>query len=146
MSFKEVDFFSACDISRIPGQSDAIVISVRNPNEEKASIQDGFKDVLHLEFDNITHLSEKVTGIRFSLSHAQEVLAFLNKHVDTGCKVLVNCTYGESRSAGIAFYIALTYGLDIDDGKLAFMNHWVVHVLERAEEQAQMHQALPAAA
>lgn len=146
MSFTSVNFVSASDISFINGQADTIVISIRNSCSEKACVRDGFKDVLFLEFDNITHLTDKPQGIRFSLSHANEVLAFLDKHKDTGSKVLVNCVAGESRSAAVAFYIALTYGLDIDDGELGFMNHWVVHVLDRAAEQAQRHQVSPVAA
>lgn len=135
MAYQEVVFTSASEVGKLKGRTDTIVISICDPGSDKAPIQDGFKDVLYLAFDNVDGRSGK--GVAISEAQANEILAFLDKHEAAADRILVNCVSGESRSAGVAFYMALKYNLEIEDDELGFMNHWVVHVLEKADARRQ---------
>lgn len=137
MPYQEIDFISQSEMHYIrEGRDDTIVISIRNSGKdsEPARVAPGFKDVLFMAFDGNRHLSHH--EIRFSLKHAEEILDFVAKHEGTATRILVNCLAGETRSAGVAFYLSQKYGVALsEDRSLEFMSDWVVHVLESTEDR-----------
>jgi predicted protein tyrosine phosphatase len=137
MPYTEIDFVSASDISYMDGRADTVVISIRNPKSEPARIRDGFRDVLHLEFDNVERPAPGC--VLFMEAHATEILAFVEKHEGAASRILVNCGAGESRSAAVAFYLSMKYDYDLEEKRdLGFMLHWVVHILDCTDERRQV--------
>lgn len=65
---------------------------------------------LHLEFDDIRSLRHK--GRAFNADDASRIFAFLAAYGKRSEVVIVSCSGGISRSAGIAVGIAAFYGLD----------------------------------
>jgi predicted protein tyrosine phosphatase len=135
MPYNKVEFVSASAVSRIAGRADTIVISIRSSGTTPAHIKSGFKDVLYLEFDNIQFPKEG--SIVFSEAHAEQILAFVDKHEASASRILVNCGAGESRSAAVAFYLAqIKYELPLE-GELGYMLHRVADVLYWVDEERQ---------
>lgn len=137
MPYQEIDFISQSEMHYIrEGRNDTIVISIRSSGKdsEPARVAPGFKDVLYMAFDGNRHLNHH--EIRFSQKHAEEILDFVAKYEGQATRILVNCLAGQTRSAGVAFYLSEKYSVPLPgDRTLKGMSDWVHHVLESTDDR-----------
>jgi len=90
----------------------SICISIGERALPKTRIPDrSYGAVLRLVFDDISQ--ERGGGwILFDEQHARQILGFVREHSDTPA-LIVQCTFGESRSPGVALGIADALGLEV---------------------------------
>lgn len=129
MTYQKIKFMSRSSMNYLKPESDAIVISITSPGLEHIKFKEGFKDVLLLEFDNVDRLMNGM--VRFSLSHAKDIMTFVQKHQEDASTIYVNCLQGESRSAALAHFLADYYKMQIE-GNLSKEQKWVYEVMARA--------------
>jgi hypothetical protein len=133
MPYQHIDYLSQRAIAGQPGRDDTIVISICSPGTRRAHLEDGFRAVLYLEFDNTEHLSGRL--VRFSRAHAEAILAFVEQHEAAASRILVNCMMGESRSAGVACYLSEKYQVPLARPPEHPLR-WVIHALNRTAQFA----------
>lgn len=106
---KIVTFLSRRYAAQLRPPSNAVLISIHDKSEFPLEPRHGWADVLYLRFhDGDTH---SMMGLeRFSADHAARVLAFVAKHVDCE-QLVVHCSAGQSRSAGVALFVAESLGI-----------------------------------
>lgn len=108
---KFVLFTDVNTAQRNAGQPDVAMISItlRGP----AMVQDGWFDVLRLEFQDTDDSSELFA---FDPLHARRIDDFVANAAELGAAgILVHCHAGISRSAAVAKWIALQYKLPFDN-------------------------------
>ena len=127
-SYRSVEFVPGWTARAREGRDDTIVISINNSFDPVNELKPGWRDVLVLQFDDVSSLSHNL--IRFSRSHAEQVIAFLRRHEQDTAHVLVHCVAGEKRSAAVAKVVAKLYSLEFpaDYDK---HHEWVYHVFAR---------------
>ncbi len=93
--------------------SDFAMISLGEPDASEGApkIQDGWHDVLRLEFHDITADTMDVEGIYTLMSDAdaQAIVAFVKKVAPEVEGIIVHCRAGISRSAAVAKWICSEY-------------------------------------
>lgn len=124
--YQKIEFMSRSNIMHKNPEADAVVISIASSNMENAHIKDGFKGVLFMKFDNNQHLSNH--EIRFSRSHADEILNFVRQNESEAQTIYVNCIMGESRSAAVAQALADYYHIEMKQ-KTNLKVNWIYDVL-----------------
>lgn len=84
----------------------SVLISIYDRSEAPLTPQEGWDAVLYQRFHDT---DGTIMGLEiFSAEQAQEVLDFVSKH--SACdELIVHCQMGQSRSAGIALYLAEKY-------------------------------------
>ena len=124
--YQKIEFMSRSNIMHKKPEADAVVISIASSKMDDARIQDGFKGVLFMKFDNNEHLSNH--EVRFSRSHADEILNFVRQNENEGNTIYVNCVMGESRSAAVAQALANYYNIEMKQ-KTNLKVDWIFDVL-----------------
>lgn len=85
------------------------VISIHDYYQDPANLKDGWQAVLQVGFYDE---DLAIPGLEsFSSEQADTVVSFIERVAPTVDGILVHCNYGISRSAAMAKYIALSYGL-----------------------------------
>jgi predicted protein tyrosine phosphatase len=145
MPYTFIDFVSQSDLHYMDGRDDTIVISIRNPNTEPARVAAAFKDKLFLAFDNISR--PEPGRVRFSEEMAAEILAFVAKYDGVASRIIVNCMAGETRSAGVAYFLSEKYAVPLTR-ESEFVSDYVWFLLDHVDSMAQELQqnVVPAAA
>jgi predicted protein tyrosine phosphatase len=128
MSTKPIVYIrSRLDAERIVPRSNEVAISITNPRQAPAVLDEGWKDVLRLGFHDV----EEPAGHyrEMTLEQAESVLAFVRKHKHS--PLLVHCEYGASRSAAVALFVAAWQNRPLDGDDEA-ANPWVLRMLSSA--------------
>lgn len=90
----------------------SLLISIIDPNRDdlEDQLSSRYRDMLTLKFSdsNCPDFDETI----FNLSHANEIVDFLNKHDKSFDFLVVHCTAGISRSAAVASGILFWFGMD----------------------------------
>jgi predicted protein tyrosine phosphatase len=130
--FKEVIFLGAEQMAMFKPSLDTVVVSILDKSEEHHRPPlEGFRDVLRLQFFDTWEETKLAVPeswpdepteeehVRFArgdekvpaLSHAQEIVAFLDKHHQTfdQLTLVAHCKGGISRSAAVAGWAAARY-------------------------------------
>lgn len=123
--YEKIEFMSRGAMSHKKPEADAVVISIASSNMNDAHIHD-WKGVLFMKFDNNEHLSNH--EIRFSRSHADEILNFVRQNETEAKTIYVNCVMGESRSAAVAQALANHYKIEMTQ-KTNLKVKWIYEVL-----------------
>ncbi len=130
MSIKTVLFTDRPTAERNAGQPDWAVISICGIAVE-AALRPGWLAVLRLEFDDTELASSPMS---FQMHHALSIDDFVAKAGEHGATgVLVHCHAGQSRSAAVAKWISLKYGLPFDHHYELFNRH-VFEILHQMDE------------
>ena len=128
MTYQKIQFMDRSSMHYKKPENDAIVISISNPGLNDASLQEGFKDVLFMKFDNTEHLSHN--SVRFSRDHANQIMTFVKQYENEASTIYVNCLMGESRSAAVADFLAKHYNLPMTQD-VSKKSAWIYNVLEK---------------
>lgn len=120
---------------------DAAMISITEHDQEEARIQDGWKQLLRLKFDDIdlpefrsqsqqelldqyqARFGTPVDQLAFTPAQAKELVAWLECIEDSVQTIVVHCRKGESRSGAVAKYLCSRYGLAFDDSYQKYNKH-----------------------
>lgn len=86
----------------------SILISIHDRSEPPLTPQPGWASVLVQRFHDT---DGTIMGLEvFSVEQAREILSFVEQHRDCD-ELIVHCQMGQSRSAGVALYLAEKYGV-----------------------------------
>ena len=108
-NLKKVMFTSKKEIEDSVGAKNIAVISIVNTGDAPAALNENFGPVLRLIFDDIDEVeSDKVL---MSSETADDIWRFVNNVSPEIETIWVHCTYGISRSAGVAKAIADRFNL-----------------------------------
>ena len=127
---KRVIFMGRIEAELEPARHDWVVISLSEWGAEPAKLRDGWRDVLRQEFHDIDVPQEPYD--LFTPDQALEIIQFVDAHAGNSRGILVHCRAGISRSAAVAKWIALKYGLPFPDGYALYNKH-VFRLLSEAE-------------
>lgn len=106
---KIVTFLSRRYAAQLRPPRNSVLISIHDKAEFPLEPRRGWADVLYLRFHDGD--TQTLMGLeRFSAEHAARVLAFVAKHVDCE-QLVVHCSEGQSRSAGVALFVAESLGV-----------------------------------
>lgn len=143
----QVDVFNRRTVSAMEPQADTCLISIwslialgTHFYDEAPLNLEGWKDVLRLEFDDVTLNEQKVMILNplmrgdtdsfettpFSEEHAGQVLDFIDKH--HGEPFIVHCDAGISRSAAVASFMEIYHGYDAKYHQTGDDRHRNIHV------------------
>jgi predicted protein tyrosine phosphatase len=117
-----VSFTSEARAQRLRANPRASVISITEPwRRDEARLAKGWGAApLRLKFDDVEQVSQFAPHVHgtteqpFDQSHAQAILAWLDRHAQHLDHCYCHCWAGVSRSAGVAKFIAQRYGLAFD--------------------------------
>lgn len=90
-----------------------VCVSIHSSSGEPARLRDGFRDVLVLEFDDLTddELPTTLPNAKlFSREQGRALLDFMRQHEDAHW--LIHCDAGVSRSAAVARFVAANLGVE----------------------------------
>jgi predicted protein tyrosine phosphatase len=109
--------------------NDAVIISIHDASEGPADLKTGWLDRLNLCFHDTDDADSVLKA--FSSEDADKVLAFAERHKDTGPVLYVHCSLGVSRSAGVAMALSELRGLTCyaDNLPVSFQNYRVYNKL-----------------
>jgi predicted protein tyrosine phosphatase len=107
-----------------------VCISITNPRQSQAELEDGYADILRLGFHDTDQVGGNFTVM--SREHAKAVLEFGAKHKDA--PLMVHCDAGASRSVGVGLFLAawLNRPLRLVATDVLEPNPWVVNQLRGA--------------
>ncbi|MBC8739760.1 hypothetical protein F6X40_23900 [Paraburkholderia sp. UCT31] len=113
---KTVRFISRAEAVRLAAKRDAAVISIHDKSESPATLKSGWADVLVLRFHDT---DGQLMGLEvFSAEQAQSVKSFVERVGPRIDELIVHCALGQSRSAGLAMFLAKHYGVPCFKGQL----------------------------
>lgn len=115
---KQVVFMSQVKAEQTPAVPGWVVISITQPSDPPAALQEGWAAVLRMRFHD-TDDAESILTV-FSKEDAETVVAFVRQHAENVNGILVHCSAGISRSAAIAKFVADTYQLDFPEKYSAY--------------------------
>ena len=128
MSLKKILFSSRKDLESSNGFNNIAVISIINPGDSAVQIHETFGPYIRLIFDDIDE--SKSNKALFNTETANKIWDFVEQlptNIDT---VWVHCTFGVSRSAGVAKAIAEHHNLPFPE-KYSIYNKHVYRVLRQ---------------
>jgi predicted protein tyrosine phosphatase len=106
----------------------AVCISITNPRQQEASLQDGWTDILRLGFHDTDRPGGNFTPM--TPLDAQCVIAFCDTHRDA--PIVVHCEFGHSRSVAVGAFIAAWLGRELKlNTDVLNPNPWVIRQLRR---------------
>jgi predicted protein tyrosine phosphatase len=115
-------------VHRVPDSGEAC-ISITNPRQSPASLEDGWAEVLRLGFHDTDRRGGGFTEM--TLEHAMDVLAFGRRHA--AAPLTVPCQFGQSRSVAVGVFLAAWLGRPVQlTHDVLAPNPWVVRQLRRA--------------
>jgi len=82
----------------------SVLISISDLEDKRLVPQAGWRDVLHLSFDDADVAGSGVTLM--NREQARSILAFVSKHRADCEELVVHCLAGQSRSAAVALFCA----------------------------------------
>lgn len=110
---------------------ETVVISIVGPGRT-ASLKEGWKDVLSLEFYDLDpvkfdfDLDDLEMHGAFGPKHAQEILTFLSKH--KGSPLVIHCEAGISRSVAVGRFAATLMNVPVEYVEGFGDQHYNAHV------------------
>lgn len=90
-------------LNKLP--KDCIVISINDTGYTTDLINKNIRDILVLEFDDIDSDYDRLKAMTYD--DGIKIREFINKYKDSVVNIIIHCTAGVSRSAGVACGIAL---------------------------------------
>jgi predicted protein tyrosine phosphatase len=114
----KVLFMSQADAENTAAVPGWAVISITQPSDRDAVLQEGWGAVLRMRFHD-TDDDESILTV-FSRKDAETVVYFVRAQEAKVGGILVHCSAGISRSAAIAKFIADTYKLDFPEKYSAY--------------------------
>lgn len=90
-------------LNKLP--KDCIVISINDTGHTTELTDKNIKDILVLEFDDIDSDYDKLKAMTYD--DGVKIKEFINKYKDSVVNIIIHCTAGVSRSAGVACGVAL---------------------------------------
>jgi predicted protein tyrosine phosphatase len=115
---KRVVFSSQGDAESATASPSWAVISITQPSDPAAALQEGWGAVLRMTFHDTDDADSILTV--FSPEHAEELVRFVRAQATQMEGILVHCHAGISRSAAVAKFIADTYRLDFPEKYSAY--------------------------
>ncbi len=111
--FKDIMFMSRVQAERHEPDAGVALISIRDPGTARPNLAGTWDAVLPVAFHDIDPAhGHDDDAIPFDASMADEIIDFIEALPD-GVRVLaVHCHAGVSRSAGVAFFAAETFGCE----------------------------------
>lgn len=154
----EIQFVPRLHAEALPGDADTVVVSIQTPGQEPAALQEGYRDILRLWFDDLYEELWENLALRpvvpdigennqpvdvmgyvwFDLHMARCIQEFVQIHHRAAepVRLLVHCEAGVSRSAAVAKWAGLETGAPLvgtnTDTELA--NQRVLRLLAAAKE------------
>jgi predicted protein tyrosine phosphatase len=125
---KQVVFVSQAEAERTQADTRWAMISITQPSDSPAALQDGWYRVLRMRFHDTDDADSVLTV--FTKTDAEAVVSFVRsvaEHVDG---IVVHCHAGISRSAAIAKFIADEYQLPFPE-KYASHNKLIYRMLNQ---------------
>lgn len=118
----------------MPPEAGTRVISITGSEYQRARLRKGWESVLRLRFDDIFERSEEM--VVFDELMDDSILDWLSDVEGRLDSIVVHCLAGISRSAAVARFIAVRYGVDDFDLEYRCYNEHVYSVLsKRAQER-----------
>lgn len=124
------DIFSRKCVENYKTDEPHIVISIRNPDSEKANLPalESRKDELFLSFADSGRVGFNVKeGNLFNKGQAELIWNFVDKYKDEIDLIVINCEAGISRSAGVGAAISKTLNGNDDDFYKYFIPNRLVY-------------------
>lgn len=109
--YQHIEFMSQSSMYCLPNQPEAIAISITGTQSENISVNEKFKDIVYLKFDNVENLHSRLK--RFNQEDALQIYSLVKRHEHDATAIYVNCQMGQSRSAAVAMFLAEYYGLEM---------------------------------
>lgn len=101
---QKVTFLSRSQAQAFRPTTHSALISISDRRDEPLQPQPGWRDVLHLSFDDA---DVAATGVELMTEQqARDVLAFVRRNRDDCAELVVHCLAGQSRSAAVALFCA----------------------------------------
>ena len=123
---------AACATAARP---DWAVISITCVGDAPAPLQEGWRALLRIAFDDVDVAITEGDGRLFGASHAAAILAFADEVAPSVKGILVHCHAGISRSAAVAKFLAERLNAPFPD-KYAVYNRRVYSTLNRQAWEA----------
>jgi predicted protein tyrosine phosphatase len=106
-----VDVYGRARAEATEPTENTVVISITNP-EQPAFLQDGWKDILRLEFHDVVSIPRGMHEcVAFHTEHIDLIHAFVAKH--EGCDFMVHCDAGVSRSVAVGRFLREVHDADL---------------------------------
>jgi predicted protein tyrosine phosphatase len=115
---KRVVFSSQSDAEKAAASPLWAVISITQPSDPAAALQEGWGAILRMKFHDTDDADSILTV--FSPEHAEAIVRFVRAEAGRVEGILVHCHAGISRSAAVAKFIADTYRLDFPEKYSAY--------------------------
>lgn len=133
---KKVEVFNRMDVSKMPPDAGACLVSIWSAilvarNKYDPMSLDGWKDVLRLDFDDVTEKHEHTT--MFTEEQADKLLDFII--ANDGSPFVVHCDAGVSRSVAVGSFMRDAFDYKprfYQTGSDQFRNIHVYNLLRRA--------------
>ncbi len=101
----------ACALSPVKG---TVVISISSPYHEPAPLQEGWEDILRLEFVEAARECDtrKRNQVLFNESMAKQIDGFVRAHKDKD--FVIHCHSGQGRGMAVAMFLRDIFGADLE--------------------------------
>jgi len=101
----------ACALSPVKG---TVVISISSPHREPATLQEGWEDVLRLEFIEAARKcdTQERNPVLFNEDMAEQLDGFVRAHKDKD--FVIHCHSGQSRGMAVAVFLRDIFGADLE--------------------------------
>lgn len=131
-----VVFMGRIEAEAESAKSDWAVISISERDGEPAKLHEEWHSILRLEFHDIDKAQEPYD--LFSGEQAMQIIRFVDDHASKVRGILVHCRAGISRSAAVAKWVAIRYGLPFPESYSLYNRH-VFAVLNNVAAYAAMY-------
>jgi predicted protein tyrosine phosphatase len=141
MRVQVLNRYQAEECFPVPGE---VMISISTPGDEPASLQEGWEDVLRLQFhDSVKVYDSLPDTVLFDREDAKQIHEFIAKHSEKD--FVTHCDAGWSRSMAIGVFLRDTHGAQLQilsesplnpkDFANFFANALVLRTLRTLEEK-----------
>ena len=120
-----------------------VCISISDPKTSPAQLSSGFRDVLHLAFNDIASPTSMPSDVLFGPEHCRAILDFLARWPDVE-RIVVHCGAGQSRSPAVAIAVCELRGWPTEtlETHYPLWNTWVRSELVRIGREQLSRDAL----
>ncbi len=135
----KVIFVGRATAETIPGWQDWAMISITEPDpvtgNAEAKVLPGWRSLFRTAFHDITPDHPKDAFLTLmDEQHAREIVAFVRQIATDVEGIMIHCKAGISRSAAVAKWIAMEYGLPFNHDYEKFNRHVYDLLVEAGKE------------